>query len=268
MSDRKCKTRTIRGVALAAGLALAIVLAAGSAMAADGVEPDADKILRAMSTYLGGLPAFTMSADIDTEIVNLNGQKLQLSASSAISVERPGKFHIARNGMFSDAEFIFDGKTLTIFAKGNNAYTQLESPGAIDDAILTFESKTGLDAPGADLLFADVYTTLMDDVALGAYLGVARVNGLPCHHLAFRQSRVDWQLWVKTGDEPLPMKYVITSKWITGAPQYSLRFRDWNVAPRIDENLFTFTAPEGAEKLETISADETGEIVVSKEGAK
>ncbi len=150
MSDRKGKTRTIRG-ALVAGLALAIVLTAGPATAADGVEPEADKILRAMSTYLGGLPAFSMSADIDNEIVNLDGQKLQLSASSAISVERPGKFHIARKGMFADAEFIFDGKTLTIHAKGKNVYAQFESPGTIDDAILTFESAAGLDAPGADL---------------------------------------------------------------------------------------------------------------------
>ncbi len=268
MSDLKFKIRTIRGLALAAGLVLAIALAAGSAMGADGVDPDADKILRSMSTYLGGLSAFSMSTDIDIEIVDLDGQKLELSAGAATVVQRPDKFNITRKGMFADAEFIFDGKTLTIHVKGENVYAQLESPGAIDDAIRTFEFETGLDAPGADFLFADSHSILAENVTQGAYLGVAHVNGVACHYLAFRQARVDWQLWVKTGDQPLPMKYVITSKWITGAPQYSLRFRDWNVAPRIDKNLFNFSTPEGAEKLETIPVDATGEIVVSEEGRK
>ncbi len=269
MNYRGLNSHRIWRTFLAAGFVLALALAAAPMAAdADGVDPDADKIPRSMSTHLGGLPAFSMSADIDIEIVNLDGQKLQLSASSAIVVERPGKFHITRKGMIGETEFLFDGKTLTIYVKRINAYAQLNSPGTIDDAIRTFENETGLDAPGADLLFADSYANFTAEAPRGAYLGVAHVNGVPCHYLAFRQAKVDWQLWVKTGEEPLPMKYVITSKWITGAPQYSIRFRDWSVEPRIDQNIFTFSAPEGAEKLETIPVDETGEVVVSEEGSK
>ncbi len=55
------------------------------------------------------------------------------------------------------------------------------------------------------------------------YYGTAYVGGIECHYLSFRSTKVDLQLWVKVGDEPLPMKYVITSKWITGAPQYSVQ---------------------------------------------
>ena len=59
---------------------------------------------------------------------------------------------------------------------------------------------------------------------------------------------------------------MITTKWITGAPQYTLRLGDWNVAPEIDPAQFTFTAPEGAKKLEGISADAIGEL--SAEGVQ
>ena len=41
--------------ARAAVAALGLVLAAAPAMSADGVDPDADAILREMSAYLGGL---------------------------------------------------------------------------------------------------------------------------------------------------------------------------------------------------------------------
>ena len=67
----------------------------------------------------------------------------------------------------------------------------------IDDAIATVRTETGLDAPGADLLYADPYPGLVDGVLSGTYLGTAHVDGIESHHLAFRQTKVDWQLWVQ-----------------------------------------------------------------------
>ena len=77
---------------------------------------------------------------------------------------------------------------------------------------------------------------------------------------------MDWQLWVKAGDEPLPMKYVITTKWTTGAPQYTVQFSDWNTKPGIQTRQCTFTPPKGAEKIEALPVDATGEMTTGKEG--
>ena len=62
------------------------------------------------------------------------------------------------------------------------------------------------------------------------------------------------------------MKYIITSKWITGAPQYSIRFREWDTAPSFEAGQFNFTAPEGARKLDSIPVNEVGEFMI--EGAE
>jgi hypothetical protein len=69
-------------------------------MSAEGIEPDADTILKSMSAYLGGIKAFSMNADIDFEIVAPNGQKLQLSSMATVVMERPTKFHFkaSQNG--------------------------------------------------------------------------------------------------------------------------------------------------------------------------
>ena len=265
MRDNKCKTRAVRRAFLTAGLILVIGLATGPATAAEGIDPEADKILRSMSSYLGGLSALSVNADIDNEIVSLDGQKLQLSAFSTILMQRPGKFCVKRKGMFADTAIIFDGKTLTVYGKRLNVYTQIESPGTIDDAIRTFEIETGLDAPGADLLFADPYTILADGVVSGDYLGKAYIDGVECHHLAFRKAKVDWQLWVRAGESPLPMKYIITTKWIAQAPQYAARLRDWNTKPTITSGQFIFSVPEGARKLENIPVNEMGELIISEE---
>jgi len=233
-------------------------------MGADSVAPDADKILRSMSTYLGGLSAFSATADVDNEIIDMAGQKLQLSSSASVLVERPAKLYASRHGAFANLEVIFNGKVVTINGKGLNVYAQFDSPGSIDDAIATLRFETGLDAPGADLLYADPYAGLTSNVTSGAYLGTAYVNGVECHHLAYRAPKVDWQIWVQTGGKPLPMKYVITSKWITGAPEYAVRFRDWNTEPKIDTAKFEFKAPEGAKKLEQLPVNEIGELAIEE----
>ena len=105
---------------------------------------------------------------------------------------------------------------------------------------------------------------LLTGVVSGTYLGWGYVNGVQCHHLAFRADHVDWQIWIQTGDTPLPVKYVITSKWLTGAPQYTVRFHSWNTKPKIDANQFEFTVPKGAQKLDSIPVNEAGQIVIEE----
>jgi len=261
--------RPVRGsLVLAAAVALAGTLAITPALAAEGVDPEADKILRSMSSYLKGLSAFSMNADIDHEIMMNDGQKLQLSSSATLLFARPAQFSIKRKGMFADAEIRFDGKALTLYSKNLNVYLRKDIAGTIDDAIRTVEGETGLDAPGADLVFADPYAVLSSGTVSGEYVGTAFVAGVECHHLAFRKDKVDWQLWVQTGSAPLPMKYVITTKWMTGAPQYSVRLRDWNTNPQIQPDQFVFRAPSGAKEIQAIAVNDMGEITASGEASK
>ena len=259
------KIPILRQALLITAIVLSIGLAAMPVLGAEGIDSDADRILKAMSDYLDSLSAFSFHADIDNEIVNLDGQKLQLSSYTTILIERPAKLYATRKGVFADVAYIFDGKTLTLHGRNHNIFAQFEVPGTVDDAIRAVELETGLDAPGADLLLANSYATLASGVVSGVYLGTAFVNDVECHHLAFRNERVDWQIWVQVGDSPLPFKYVITTKWLTGAPQYEVRLRDWNTTPKIATDRFAFTVPAGAKKLDSIPVNEMGELNIVKE---
>jgi hypothetical protein len=57
------------------------------------------------------------------------------------------------------------------------------------------------------------------------------------------------------------MKYVITTKWVTAAPQYSLRLSNWSVG-EVDTKLFTFTPAADAKKLDEVNADAIGELTL------
>ncbi len=244
---------------------LGFCLSAGPTYAASELNPDADEILRSMSSLLAGTQSFSVDADIGNEIVNLGGQKLQFNSHSTVLIDRPSRFHVTRNGRFVNADLVYDGAKLTIYSQNLNAYVQKDLPGTIDDAIVGLESGTGLSAPGADLILSDPYAALSSGVLSSGYYGTAYVGGIECHHLAFRTAKVDLQLWVKAGDEPLPMKYVITSKWITGAPQYSVQLSNWSLKPQITIQQFGFSPPQGARKIDALTVDEAGEISLSEE---
>jgi hypothetical protein len=261
------KTGSWDGLALRATAAAALVgLSAGSAVAA--TNPDADEILQAMSKYLAGTKAFSVSAVIGNEVVTVDGQKLQFIASATAQIERPSHAYIARRGRFADAEIFYDGKTLTLYGKSANAYAQKDVAGTFDSALNALERGLGINLPGGDLLIADPYATLASNVTSSGYYGIESVAGVKCHHLAFRTPQVDWQLWVKEGNEPLPMKYVITTKWTTAAPQYSVQFSDWNTRPVIAPGRFTFVAPKDAVRLTDVAVDDMGEILPPQEGSK
>jgi hypothetical protein len=232
------------------------------------MDPEADQILKSMSSYLAATRAFSMNAEVAIEVVMRDGQKLQLMSSETLLVQRPASFRIHVKGMVADAEFVFDGKTLTLYGRKPNVYVQRAVSGTIDDAIRAFEFETGLTASGADLLFADPYAVLSEGVMSGTYLGTAYVDGIECHHLAFREDQFDWQLWVQAGDRPLPMRYVITSTWQTAAPQLEVSLRDWNTSPQVGDRQFTFPVPEGARKLDAVPAGLMDDFPFAKEGQR
>jgi hypothetical protein len=213
-----------------------------------------------MSSYLTTAGAFSMNADVSLEVILTNGQKLQLCSSYSLLLRRPSAFRIQVKGGVADAEFTFDGTTLTLFGRKRNEYLQRQVTGTIDDAIHRWEYETGIAATGADLLLTGVYSILTSGVESSAYFGTGYVNGIECHHLGLRKNDVDLQLWVRTGDQPLPMKYVITTKWMTAAPQFEIVLRDWNMSPQIKDKQFTFVAPEGARKVDAVLIEEMDEF--------
>jgi hypothetical protein len=232
------------------------------ARAQEKVAPDATRILQAMSSYMTALNAFTVDFRIESEVVDTHGQKLEFNSAGEVVVQRPNRLYSHRKGATTDGELYFDGKAVTLFGKALNGYVQLPGPTTIDQALETVRSHTELDLPTADLLYPDPASGLLTDVQSGTYLGRDDVDGVPCDHLAFRAHKVDWQLWVRSGDTPVPIKYLITTRWVTGAPQYSIHLVNWNLRPKIDPRRFEFIPPKGAKQHapEALKVNELGEM--------
>lgn len=135
----------------------------------------------------------------------------------------------------------------------------IEVEGDNDAALDEVRASFGIEAAGgADLLYANPYDGLLYEVESGSYLGETLVGGVKAHHLAYRAAEIDWQLWVRAEGPPLPLRYVITSKWMTGAPQFTVQVREWDTEATVSAADVTFAAPAGARALDVIEFDALG----------
>ena len=215
------------------------------------IEPEAAQILQQMSDYLGSLEQFTFRADNTRDTVMSSGQHIQLGANVDIAIQRPNRFRVNRKGDIVDQELYFDGKMLTLYGKRVNYYASMIVSQTVDinTALKLAKEEVGVIAPASDLFYQDAYQELMADVESGFHAGTSTVGGVEVHHLAFRGSEVDWQIWIEKGDKPLPRKYLITSKWIAGAPQFTAVLSDWDTSAKLDDALFQFSPPPEAEEV-------------------
>jgi hypothetical protein len=210
---------------------------------------NAKSLLKASSDYMAGQKAFSFDYDTYLEVVTKENQKLGLASSGTMTVNRPDKIRATRTGGFADVEFVFDGKTVTMFGRNANAYTQVEAAGTIDQLVDNLRTKYHRPLPGADLLMSNLYDQLMPEVVDIKDLGSGVINGVECDHLAFRTKEVDWEIWIAQGSRPHPCRYAVTSTQVNRAPQYSIELRTWKTGAALVSDPFTFKVPANARKV-------------------
>jgi hypothetical protein len=184
------------------------------------------------------------------EAVLTSGQKLQYDSPATLMVSRPNKLRAHRKGDLANQEFFYDGKSLTLYNPGENLYATTAAPATIDEMLDFAREKLDVIAPAADLLYKNAAEKMLKEASSGFVVGQSIVGSVKCTHLAFRGAEVDWQIWIEDGSRPLPRKFMLTSKQISGAPQFTVLIRNWDVAPKLTDQEFSFTAPKGAKKIE------------------
>lgn len=223
----------------------------GGAQAQEGVvDPKADAALKRMSDYVGNLKSFRVETTTVDEKVATDGQKIQEVQVSTVTVRRPGQVRVDRVSPAGRAVFVDDGKQFTLYNRDKNVYATASAPPRLDAAVDEARGRLHLDAPAGDLIVPDSYDALIDGTVTGRYIGREPVDGAMAHHLAFTKKNTDWQIWIKDGPDPVPLRFVITSKDLPGQPQFTAVLRNWQPNAPVSANTFAFTPPAGAKRVE------------------
>ena len=79
-----------------------------------------------------------------------------------------------------------------------------------------------------------------------------RVGKFPCHHLAFTQETVDWEIWIDAGDRLLPRKLTIVYRADPGEPRYNAVLTRWQVTHDHPAGYYEFRQPRDAERIDVM----------------
>lgn len=218
--------------------------------AARNLEPRADQELKKMSEFLAKLPRFALEAEESFDEIPDGQPKMELTNLRRIAVERPNRVAADATGDTLNRATWYDGKSVTVLDKEHNVYATIEAAATIDATLDKLEDEYGVSLPLIDILYADPYAVLTAAVTYGRYLGIHQAAGVPCHHLVFSQETIEWQIWIDASDQPLPRKLVINYVREPGEPQYTATIKRWNLDPKFPEELFTFEAPDGAQRID------------------
>ena len=220
---------------------------------APDLEPKAVEVLKQMCDYLKNLQQFSFQASITEDVLLTSGQRIQYARSVEASVRRPDRFRAESVGDSDNRQIIYDGKTITLMDRSKNLYTVIPAPPELDAALEHGVQAFNLRAPLADLIYTKAYEYLTEGALSGFYVGLSKVQGVSCHHLAFRDKDIDWQIWIEDSQTPVPRKFLITDKTAQGL-QFTAVFTKWNTSAQLEDGLFTFVAPEKAEKIDILPA--------------
>ena len=230
---------------------------AGAAGAqASAVEPEATRILKRMTDYVGSLKSFSLDTQNTIEEVRDSGQKIQHDFATRVAVQRPDKLRSERIGDTQSQLVVCDGKTLTIYDREHDTWASAAAPPDLDGTLHFARDSLDLVPPAGDIVFTDAYALLTASITSGSVVGKATIGGVRCDQLAFRSPGVDWQIWIAEGDRPLPQKYVLTTTGDPAQPEFVTLMNGWNVAPKLDASMFRFSAPKGAKKVEFLRIDQ------------
>jgi hypothetical protein len=230
-------------------------------------SPDPLKILKTMCDFLKSQQQFTYKAEIADDEVYYGGKKLQYEIDMQTFVKRPDRLRVNAEGDLIDKQFYFDGKTITLYDKDKNVYGVLEVPPDIESALEKANKEFGVRVALTGLASPKLWELLNKRIKTSLYVGQSKIRGVLCHHLSFDGDKVQLQVWIETGDKPLLRKVVLTHKLLPGSPQWTAYLSDWNFSPQLNDNMFVFTPPQGAQKIKFLPV-QSAQTLKSKRGKK
>jgi len=223
------------------------------------ISPQAIEYLNNMEKYLSSLKRFKTHVNQTTEIIFPNDQRVHSDRELDVSVERPNRMRIDLKSAKRQVQLIYDGKNLSLYSPKLNYYATVAAKPTIKETVNYISDEYNIDFPVFDLMQQNRLSSILSNAQTAAYVGDDMIDGVRCHQLAFQQQDIDWQIWIEDSPTPLPRRIIVNDKTQKGEPQSISTFSNWDLSPTFQANLFNFTPPEGAKRIQFLTVQNAGQ---------
>jgi hypothetical protein len=225
--------------------------ATSSASQQNAVDPAAVQALKAMGATLQSLRRYEVSLDLTGERVLQDGQKLMHSARADVQVAQPNRLRAHTTTPTVQRVMYYDGKKVTLQFPDANYYSSVDFSGTVGELVERLKTHYGVELPATDLFIWGTSAAPFDNLQSAMNAGQAIVGNTLCDHYAFRQAGIDWQIWLSTGSNPLPLKLVVTNLGDEARPQSTTLFH-WDLKPSFKDSSFTYVPRSGAKSIDMV----------------
>ena len=238
----------------------AMVVVAGPTSSAEttALDEKCAEMIKKMADYLEAQPEFSLAVEVADERLTISNEKIEIKRSGKAVIKRSNKMKMEATQGEERRELFYDGAQLTLVDTARNLYARAAVSGSNTVALDYAMDELDFTMPLADFIVDDLYKNFTTNVETSEYIGITTIEDVACHHLAFEQEEIDWQMWIEDGVTPLPKKLIITYKHLPLAPEFRVIFVTWDFTTEIPDETFIFVTPQGAEEVEfiTIAEDE------------
>ncbi len=238
------------GALVACGLAglgpLTVSVSPAATQAKPAISPEASAALTQMGQTLQS-KAFSFQAQTLRVYAEKDGELLHIFHTLNVTVRRPDRLLVDRNGDDGPGKLVYDGKTVVIYMGGANKYVTIPVPDTIEGMMKVAMGRLGVDFPLADFLTDVPAKAILSGVTSGRVVNTVMIDGVPCLHLFFSQPPgIDLELWVEKNDQSLPRRLIATYRSLPGQPDFVAQFSNWNFSVHPADADFVFQPPAGA----------------------
>lgn len=216
------------------------------------IDTVAVAILDKMSAMIGELSSASVTIRSNYDVSSKELGLIKHSDDQQMFLKGPSELLLKSEGDQGARDFYFDGRTLSYYSMDKNQYGQIEAPLSLVEMIDTVNKLYGIEFPAADFLYPAFVDDILNDSKTLVYLGLTKVDGKDCYHIAGTTNNKTYQFWISDDAFTLPMKMVIIYTAKEMSPQYEAVLSDWKVNPQLPDALFNFTIPHRARKVKLV----------------
>ena len=213
------------------------------------IDTIAVAILDRMAAMIGDLSSCHVNVSSHYDVPSQHLGLVKHEDQEELYMQGPDKLLIRAEGDRGARSLYYNGNTLVYYSLETNHYATLPLSAPIMEMIDTVNKLYNIDFPAADFFYPSFVDDLLSDSKNLIYLGMTRVDGKACFHIAGTTSDKTYQFWVSDDALNLPLKMVIVYTNRNMNPQYEAVLSDWQVNPVLPSAVFEFMVPPKARKI-------------------
>ncbi len=221
-----------------------------ASQASPQIPEDPRDYFERMAQFVSNAQQFQTTVRIGFDVLQDWGQKIEFGERHRISIVRPDRLRadiLKSHG--EEGMVLFDGKIVTAYNATLNVFAQTAKAGSIDEVLVYFLRDLQMRLPLALMFRSDFPAEMEKRLEELVFVEVSAVTDVPCVHLAGRTDEIDFEVWIPETGAPLPLRLAITYREEEGQPKFWADFENWDMTPKMTDMDFSFTPPEGAERI-------------------